>query len=329
MPTTLALPADVVAGLNTLTARIAAAGGPSLDGRATALERAEINGFGPPARTSCGGACRLVPTADGWLAVSLPRESDVDLLPAWVGAADGWEDEVARRPAAALDADAAELGLAVAVPGSVTDGPTRRRPRSGCRERPQGPSGAPRTRLRVVDLSAMWAGPLCAWILGEAGAEVVKVEDPSRPDGARLGPIEFYERLHPPSHQNVVVELESPALRELLHTADVVIEGSRPRALEQLGIDREAIAADIGCVWVSITARGLDGPGRNRAGFGDDSAVAGGLVGDGPEFLGDALADPVTGLTAAALTLEALDAGGPWIVDAGLANCAAGLLRAA
>lgn len=329
MPTTVALPADVVAGLDTLTARIAAAGGPSLDGRATALERAEINGFGPPARTSCGGSCRLLPTADGWLAVSLPRQSDLDLLPAWLGTADGWEDELARRPADELDAAAAELGLAVAVPGSVTDGPTRRRPRSGRNQPQQMWAAAPRTAVRVVDLSAMWAGPLCAWIVGEAGAEVVKVEDPSRPDGARLGPAEFYERLHPSTHQNIAADLRSPAFQELLRSADVVIEGSRPRALEQLGIDREALAAEVGCVWVSITARGLDGPGRNRAGFGDDSAVAGGLVGDGPVFIGDALADPVTGLTAAALTLEALAAGGPWIVDAGLANCAAGLLRVA
>jgi crotonobetainyl-CoA:carnitine CoA-transferase CaiB-like acyl-CoA transferase len=184
----------------------------------------------------------------------------------------------------------------------------------------------------VVDLSAMWAGPLCASILGQAGGSVVKVEDPRRPDGARSGSPAFYELLHR-GHESVVLDLRSPDFEALLRTADVVIEGSRPRALEQLGVDREALAAETGCVWVSITARGLDGPDRNRAGFGDDCAVAGGLVATdpddgGPLFCGDALADPVTGILAAATALQALADGGPWIVDAGLARCAAALVHA-
>jgi crotonobetainyl-CoA:carnitine CoA-transferase CaiB-like acyl-CoA transferase len=134
-------------------------------------------------------------------------------------------------------------------------------------------------------------------------------------------------------HESVVLDLRSPDFEALLRTADVVIEGSRPRALEQLGVDREALAAETGCVWVSITARGLDGPDRNRAGFGDDCAVAGGLVATdpddgGPLFCGDALADPVTGILAAATALQALADGGPWIVDAGLARCAAALVHA-
>src|SRR5207247_1937775 len=79
----------------------------------------------------------------------------------------------------------------------------------------------------------------------------------------------------------------------------------------------------------SITGRGLDGDDRNRPAFGDDAAVAGGLVAvdpdGGPLFVGDAIGDPITGLTAAALTLEALSRGGAWVVDVGLANAAAAL----
>jgi len=125
-----------------------------------------------------------------------------------------------------------------------------------------------------------------------------------------------------------VLPLDSAELRALLATADVVIESSRPRALEQLGIDRETTSA----VWIAISGHGLDTPHRNRPAFGDDAAVAGGLVAidpddGGPLFCADALADPVTGLMAARAALEALDAGGPWIVDTSLAGCASDLRR--
>ena len=179
----------------------------------------------------------------------------------------------------------------------------------------------------------MWAGPLCASLLGLAGADVVKVESPERPDGARLGPPAFYDLLHA-GHRSVVLDLRGPALAHLLRSADVVLESSRPRALEQLGIDREAIAAETGAVWVAISGRGLDAPEPNRPSFGDDAAIAGGLVAvdpddGGPLFCGDAIADPIAGLTAAMGALAGLAAGGPWIVDAGLAPSAAAVAAGA
>ena len=82
----------------------------------------------------------------------------------------------------------------------------------------------------------------------------------------------------------------------------MVIEGSRPRALEQLGIDARSIVRHGPQVWVSITGHGRDGANTMRVGFGDDAAAAGGLVDwvDGtPHFVGDAVADPLAGLTAA------------------------------
>jgi crotonobetainyl-CoA:carnitine CoA-transferase CaiB-like acyl-CoA transferase len=174
----------------------------------------------------------------------------------------------------------------------------------------------------------MWAGPLCARVLGLAGAEVVKVEDPRRPDAARTGAPELFRRLHE-GHRFIEAPIDSAEVRELVRGADVVLESARPRALPQVGLDREAIAAATGCVWVSITGHGLEA--GDRSAFGDDAAVAGGLVGsteDGPVFCADALADPATGLFAAVGALEALRRGGPWIVDAGLAPCAAELARA-
>jgi len=81
-------------------------------------------------------------------------------------------------------------------------------------------------------------------------------------------------------------------------------------------------------VWVAVTAHGWSGSGRDRVGFGDDVAVAGGLVAadprDGePRFLADAVADPLTGVLAALVAEEALARGGSWFVDAPLARAAA------
>ena len=163
--------------------------------------------------------------------------------------------------------------------------------------------------LLVVDLSSLWAGPTCARLLTGAGATVVKVESATRPDGARRGNRDFYERLHAGQEERSVA-FETAAgvaeLRALLAEADVIIEGSRPRALERLGIEPTEVVADRpGAVWLSITAYGRSGPWRNRVGFGDDCAAAGGLVAwtaDGsPAFVADAVADPLTGMVAAAL----------------------------
>jgi crotonobetainyl-CoA:carnitine CoA-transferase CaiB-like acyl-CoA transferase len=120
------------------------------------------------------------------------------------------------------------------------------------------------------------------------------------------------------------------ALARLVATADVVVEASRPRALEQLGIRaRDLLAAGDGpWVWVSITGYGRAAPARDWVGFGDDAAVAGGLVvwdERGPCFCADAVADPTTGLAAAAATLMALRNGGRWLLDVSLAGTAAWL----
>ena len=79
-------------------------------------------------------------------------------------------------------------------------------------------------------------------------------------------------------------------------------------------------------LWISITAYGRQGSSGTRVGFGDDAAVAGGLVAwssDGPLFCGDAIADPLTGLTAAAQALQALQDGGRWLLDVAMAGVAA------
>jgi crotonobetainyl-CoA:carnitine CoA-transferase CaiB-like acyl-CoA transferase len=81
---------------------------------------------------------------------------------------------------------------------------------------------------------------------------------------------------------------------------------------------------------VSITGHGRDGAAAQRIGFGDDAAAAGGLVVSadrdaGPMFCADAVADPLSGLTAAGACLTALAEGGRWLLDVSLARVSASL----
>jgi len=192
-----------------------------------------------------------------------------------------------------------------------------------------GPVAAPRRadEVLVVDLGSLWAGPLCGRLLLEAGARVVKVESTARPDGARHGPRDFFDLLNA-GKRSVALDLTSrdgvADLQRLLARADVVIEASRPRALAQLGIDAGSLVTEGGPqIWVSITGYGRDDDG---VAFGDDAAVAGGLVvwDEGrPSFCADAVADPLSGLVAARACLDALARGRRVLIDVAMAGVAA------
>ncbi|MET1074459.1 MAG: CoA transferase [Umezawaea sp.] len=275
-----------------------------LDGRRLLSERAAFTGHSRRGAVSVGGSCRLLPTGDGWAAVSCARPDDPLLLGALVGAelpADPWPviadwirvhtgDELAER-AELLGVAAGPIRAPAATPPPTPDLPTR------------SVAG-----LLVVDFSALWAGPLCAHLLRLAGADVVTVETPQRPDGARRGNADFHRLLRGGTRSVVLDPGTVPgrdAMAALVDAADIVIEGSRPRALAGFGLDAEAAVA-AGTTWISLTAAGR---GSARVGFGDDVAAAAGLVAldaDGSRlFCGDAIADPLTGLTAAALAMTA------------------------
>jgi hypothetical protein len=179
----------------------------------------------------------------------------------------------------------------------------------------------------VANLSSLWAGPLAADILARLGARVINVESTQRPDGARRTPA-FFEALHGRC-SSVALDLHAEdgrrQLAGLLSACDVVIEGSRPRALEQMGIDAEELVRRGPKVWLSITGHGRSDPHEGRVGFGDDAAAAGGLVGrvDGsPVFVADAAADPLTGLAAAAAIVQLLASPGRFVADVALARVA-------
>ncbi len=302
--------------------------GVTVDPPALLGERAAIAGLTRHGRRSCGGATELHRCADGWVAVSLARPDDVDLLPAWLGTDDPAIGLAGRR-AAEVVAAGVELGIPCSRLGEIDASA----PAFVARPLAAGPPRPSVAGALVVDLSSLWAGPLCAQLLTAAGARTVKVESTSRPDGARRGPAPFYDLLHA-GQDSVALDFRDhrdvDRLRTLLAAADVVVEASRPRALAQLGIDAAACAAADSGVWISITGYGRDGPAAQRVAFGDDAAVAGGLIGGDrtdPVFCADAVADPLAGLTAAVAALACHEAGGSWLVDVAMARVAAWCAR--
>lgn len=312
----------------------------SLDVASLLCERAAIAGLTRRGRVAPGGSCRLLPARDGWVAVNLPREDDVRSLPAWLGVLPEngsvpWaaaSSVVASTPALELVERARMLGLAVA---RVAEAPAA----APCwyRVHDRGASGpASSEPPRVVDLSALWAGPLCGDLLRRAGAEVVKVESIRRPDGARAGPGAFFDLLNA-GKRSVALDFQcaegQAALRRVVDWADVVIEASRPRALSQLGLDAASwIRARPGRVWLSLTAYGLDPPHREWIGFGDDVTAASGLaflVPGAPWSIADAPADPLAGLHGALATLAARQRGASVRLDVSLWAVAAAVAGAA
>ena len=278
----------------------------------------------------------MVAAADGVVAVSLARTSDVEAVPAWLeldrspsaglrgrddhgsAGADVWAEVasgVQGRSVAELTERAGWLGLAVGVaarppapvaPHTFTDA---------------GPRAS--DRGLVVDMSSLWAGPLCASLLGGFGFDVLKVEGPGRPDGARYGSPAFYDRLNR-GKQEAVIDLGSSDGRrqflDLCQRSAMVVDGLRSRVWANWGIDRLEVAEDCGLVWVSITAHEDD-----RAGFGDDAAVSGGLwledpSGGLPWFVADAAADPVAGLVACRAAAEALAAGRAGLLEVAMSQ---------
>jgi hypothetical protein len=299
--------------------------GVEVDAATVLAGRAAILGLTRGGRVSAGGATRLLATADGWCAIALPRADDVAALPAlletdvipddpWT-AVSGW---AAMRSAEAVIARGQLLDIAVAGLGEVSaEQPVMRR--SGRAARARRVDG-----LLVADLSSLWAGPLCGQFLARAGAVVVKVESPRRPDGTRSGEPAFFDWMNFGKLSYAVdFDDDTDALRQLLTAADIVIEGSRPAALRRRGLSADDVPGRAGRIWLRI--RGYRGQ-PYRSAFGDDAAVAGGLVGDGtrgPVFCGDAIADPLTGLEAVRAVAQSLHRGGDEVIDVSMAQVAA------
>ncbi len=292
-------------------------------------ERAAVFGHRRAGDQSPGGSCRLLACRDGQIALNLARPEDRDLLPAWLEHdADGRgvlarddafafaTSHVARRSQSELVARARLMGLPVAPCTHEAASETRW---LTVHEGAEAAGSTSRPPL-VVDLSTLWAGPLCGQLLGLCGARVIKLESLERPDGARGGPRAFFDLLNQ-DKDSVALDLSTARgirrLVSLLERADIVIESARPRALANHGIRGEDwIQRRAGLTWVSITGYGRSEPEANWVAFGDDASAAAGLVSATgrladpaagaraqPIFCADAIADPITGVHAAVAAL--------------------------
>ncbi|MGH0030913.1 MAG: CoA transferase [Myxococcota bacterium] len=307
------------------------------DGGALLGEHAACLGHTRKGRLSPGGSCRLLPAADGWIALNLARPDDTAALPALLecdagDAHDPWAlvaREVARRPRH----EWVERGRWLSIPLAAADPPDATPPDWLRRTRHAGAGDAPARAPRVVDLSSLWAGPLCTSLLAGLGAQVAKVESTGRPDGLREGSPRFFDLLNG-GKRSVALDLADPdgrrALRALVDGADLVVEATRPRALRQLGVDAEGwLGARPGRVWLSLTGYGRGDAAPGRVAFGDDAAVAAGLAWatgrdeGAPLFCADAVADPLAGLHAALAAWSAWRSGGGVLLDLALRDVAA------
>lgn len=185
-------------------------------------------------------------------------------------------------------------------------------------------SSPPLTGLRVLDLATLFAGPLAATMLGDFGAEVIKVEHPTRPDPSRgHGPskdgVGLWWKLLGRNKHTITLDLSKPAgrttLLRLAATADVVVENFRPGTLEKwdLGWD-ELSAVNPRLVLTRVTGFGQFGPYARRPGFGTLAEAMSGFAAmtgepDAPPTLPPfGLADSIAALATAYAVMTALAA---------------------
>lgn len=274
-------------------------------------------GIAPVGPISAGGTCRLLLAADNrWFAINLARSHDREAIGAWMGKALAgpiW-DAVASHARTVSAHEAVARARLLDIPAAVAAAPPSAYSPVSVH------SGGPVTSHSipvVLDLSALWAGPLCGRILSQNGARVIKVEFSDRPDGARSGAPQFWDQLNG-AKEHLVINRDSAQLQQLLDSANVIITSARPRAVDALSLDLTRRVKDNGLLWVSITGYGYYGNDGNRVAFGDDAAVAGGLAVaagglDTPIFVGDAVADPLAGLFAAHAVVSRTESRGAMI----------------
>ncbi|MFE9766472.1 CaiB/BaiF CoA transferase family protein [Streptomyces sp. NPDC005808] len=183
---------------------------------------------------------------------------------------------------------------------------------------------SPLTGLRVLDLATLFAGPLAATMLGDFGAEVIKIEHPAKPDPSRgHGPskdgIGLWWKLLGRNKRTITLNLSKPGGRETLlrlaATADVVIENFRPGTLEKWDLGwAELSAANPRLVLARVTGFGQFGPYAHRPGFGTLAEAMSGFAAitgepDAPPTLPPfGLADSIAGLATAYAVMTALTA---------------------
>jgi crotonobetainyl-CoA:carnitine CoA-transferase CaiB-like acyl-CoA transferase len=159
--------------------------------------------------------------------------------------------------------------------------------------------------LRVIEMGQLIAGPFCGQLLGDMGADVVKIEPPGKGDPMRdwgRGEFHLWWEVVSRNKRSVSVNLRIPEgqalARKLIAKADILIENFRPGTLEKWGMSPETLHAENpGLIIVRVSGYGQTGPYSDRAGFGGIGEAMGGwrhIVGDpdrAPSRMGVSIGD--------------------------------------
>ena len=190
--------------------------------------------------------------------------------------------------------------------------------------------------IRVVEMGQLIAGPFCGQLLGDMGAEVIKIEPPGKGDPMRdwgRGDYPLWWEVVARNKQSVSANLRLPEgqelARRLITTADILIENFRPGTLEKWGMSPETLhAGNPGLIIVRVSGYGQTGPYSDRAGFGGIGEAMGGwrnIVGDpdrAPSRMGVSIGDTLAatfGCMGALAALRHRDATGEGqVVDSAL-----------
>lgn len=198
----------------------------------------------------------------------------------------------------------------------------RTTPRSNAR-----PEGKPLHGVRVVDLTAFWAGPAATGVMAALGADVIKIESARRPDGMRFTSVKppsedgwwewsmVYQGVNP-NKRDVTLDLDRAEgrslLLDLIESADVVIDNFSPRVMDAFGLTWDVVhTRNPRAIMVRMPAFGLDGPWRDRTGFAQTMEQASGMAwitgySDGPPLIPRGACDPTAGMHALVALLAAL-----------------------
>ena len=200
-----------------------------------------------------------------------------------------------------------------------------RRPMLGAAEQGDAAPELPLDGLRIVDLTAFWAGPITTSTLAALGADVIKVESIQRPDGMRFAGAVRNETMWEwapvahganPGKRGITLNLEDERgmaiLERLIASADVLCENFSVRVMDQFGLTPEKLRAlNPRLITVRMPGWGLDGPWRDRTGFAPNVEQASGLAwmtgyDDMPLVIRGAC-DPIGGMHAAIALFCALE----------------------
>ena len=169
----------------------------------------------------------------------------------------------------------------------------------------QSENTGPLKGLRVIEMGQLIAGPFCGQLLGDMGADVVKIEPPGKGDPMRdwgRGEFHLWWEVVSRNKRSVSVNLRIPEgqalARKLIAKADILIENFRPGTLEKWGLSPEVLHAENpGLIIVRVSGYGQTGPYSDRAGFGGIGEAMGGwrhIVGDpdrAPSRMGVSIGD--------------------------------------